>query len=185
MQEIPWPSWTRHLLSWMDQGVVKRLRRSHDLGDNPADAAAGQPDRAGRTFGQIKYSAADKRAAVIDGDDHAAVAMGDLEPGTERQAAVSRGHGVLVEALAGRGLAAGFIAVEGGHAREATSGTGRRGDRGIGVEPGPGGRPADSSGGRVAGVVMVMMVMAVVMPVRSGRGLGDAASEQESCGENS
>jgi hypothetical protein len=33
-------------------------------------------------------------------------------------------------------------------------------------------------------VVMMMMVMAVV-PMRSGRGFGDAPTEQESCGDNS
>ena len=64
-------------------------------------------------------------------------------------------------------------------------GTGRRGDRGIGVKPGTADRPADSGAGRAAGVVMVVMMMAVVMPVRSGRGFGDAPTEQESCGENS
>jgi len=30
-----------------------------------------------------------------------------------------------------------------------------------------------------------VVVMAVVMPVRFGRGFGDAATEQESCGDNS
>jgi hypothetical protein len=66
-------------------------------------------------------------------------------------------------------------------------GTGRRGDRGIGVKPRTADGSADSSAGRVAGVVMmvVMMMMAVVMPVRPGRGFGNAAPEQESCGENS
>jgi len=34
-------------------------------------------------------------------------------------------------------------------------------------------------------LVMMMMVVAVVMPVRSCRGFGDAATEQESCGDNS
>jgi hypothetical protein len=34
-------------------------------------------------------------------------------------------------------------------------------------------------------VMVVVMMMAVVMPVRSGRGFGDAPTEQESCGENS
>jgi hypothetical protein len=33
-------------------------------------------------------------------------------------------------------------------------------------------------------VMVVMMVMAVV-PMRSGRGFGDAPTEQESCGDNS
>ena len=54
----------------------------------------------------------------IDRDDDAAVADGSPELGAERQRAVGRGHGVLVEALTGGGLAAGFIAVRGGLSRE-------------------------------------------------------------------
>jgi hypothetical protein len=34
-------------------------------------------------------------------------------------------------------------------------------------------------------VVVVMMMAVVMVPVRSGRGFGDAPTEQESCGENS
>src|SRR5712664_4369272 len=166
--------------------AFKRPKRSgDDLGNHAADASAGQADGASGAGGQVKYTATDERATVVDGDDDAAVAMGDPELGAERQGAVGRGHSVLVEALAGCGLAAGFIAGKGGHAREATSGTGRRGDRGIGVEPGPGGRSADSRAGRVAGVMVVVVMMMAVVPVRSGRGFGDAPTEQESCGENS
>ena len=91
------------------QGVVRRPRRSYDLGYNPANA--GKPDRPGRAFGQVKYAAADEGTAVIDGDHHAAFAVGDPEPGAERQGAVRRSHGVLVKTLAGSGFAAGFTAV--------------------------------------------------------------------------
>ena len=68
------------------------------------------------------------------GDDDALAAMGHPQLGAERQRAVGCGHGVLVEALTGSGLAAGFIAVEGGHSREAATGP-MRADRGIGVAP--------------------------------------------------
>src|SRR5712691_1832221 len=166
--------------------AFKRPKRSgDDLGNHPADAGAGQADHAGSTGGQVKHTATDERAAVVDGDDDTASAMGHPELGAERQAAVGRGHGAGVHALARGSPAAGFVAVIGGHAREATSG--RRGDRGIGVKPGTADGPADSRAGRVAGVVMMMMVvvMAVVMAVRFGRGFGDAATEQESCGDNS
>src|SRR5713226_5719599 len=165
--------------------AFKRPKRSgDDLGNHPADASAGQADHAGSTGGQVKHTATDERAAVVDGDDDTASAMGHPELGAERQAAVGRGHGAGVHALARGGPAAGFVAVIGGHAREATSG--RRGDRGIGVKPGTADGPADSRAGRVAGVVMMMVVvMAVVMAVRFGRGFGDAATEQESCGDNS
>src|SRR6266480_5136720 len=156
--------------------ALKRPKRSgDDLGNHPADAGAGQADHAGRTGGQVEHTATDERAAVVDGDDDTAITMGHPELGAERQAAVGRGHGAGVHALARGGPAAGFVAVIGGHAREATSG--RRGDRGIGVKPRTAG-PADGRAGRVAGVMMMMMVvvvMAVVMPVRFSRGFGDAA----------
>jgi len=154
-------------------------RSGDDLGNHPADAGAGQADHAGRTGGQVEHTATDERAAVVDGDDDTAAAMGHPELGAERQAAVGRGHRVGVHALARGGPAAGFVAVIGGHAGEATSG--RRGDRGIGVKP----RTADSRAGRVAGVVMVVMMVMAVVPMRSGRGFGDAPTEQESCGDNS
>ena len=98
--------------------------------------------------------------------------------GSERWAA---GHGVLIEALARGGLAAGFVAVKGGHPREAASGARRRGDRGIGVAPG-----TRRKRRRVAGV-MGMMVVAVMMMVMPGfgRGFGDAPTDQKSCGEKS
>src|SRR5882757_10117336 len=133
-----------------------------DLGNHPADAGAGQADHAGSTGGQIKHTATDERASVVDGDDDTAIAMGHPELGAERQAAVGRGHGAGVHALARGGPAAGFVAVVGGHAREATSG--RRGDRGIGVKPRTADGRADGRAGRVADVVvmvMMMMMMAV------------------------
>src|SRR5258708_6610056 len=82
----------------------------------PAAAGAGEPHGAGCTRRQVEHAAADEGAAVVDGDNDAAAAMGDLEPGAERQRAVGAGHCVLVEARAGGGLAAGFVAVIGGHA---------------------------------------------------------------------
>jgi len=97
--------------------------------------------------------------------------MGDAQLGAERQGLVRRRHGVLVEALAGRGLAAGLIAVKGGHSREAVPGGGDHG--GIGVTP--------VAAGGFGGVVGMM----VVMPVVPGFGgcFGDAAADQESCGD--
>ena len=62
--------------------------RYNDLGDDAADAGAGQADGAGGAGGQVEHPAADERAAVIDGDDDAAAAMGDPELGAERQGAV-------------------------------------------------------------------------------------------------
>src|SRR6266702_4832222 len=139
---------THTQLDGTGRAFERPMRSGDDLGNPPADAGAGQADHAGRTGGQVEHTATDERAAVVDGDDDTAITMGHPELGAERQAAVGRGHGAGVHALAGGGPAAGFVAVIGGHAREATSG--RRGDRGIGVKPGTAG-PAD---GRVAGVMM-------------------------------
>ena len=112
---------------WLEQRAKENLRTPlvrktpwrgtyNDLGDHTADAAAGQTDHAGGTFRKIQHTTADERTAIIDGDDHAAAAMGDPQPGSERQMAMGGGHGVLIEALAGCGAATGFIAVIGGHA---------------------------------------------------------------------
>src|SRR6185369_16667087 len=87
----------------------------HHLGDDAADTCAGQADGAGCARRQVKHAAVDEGATVVDGNDHAAVTMGDLELGAERQGPVGSGHGVLVEALTGGGLAAGLIAIIGGH----------------------------------------------------------------------
>src|SRR5437763_3670069 len=144
-----------------------------DLGGDTTNAGTGQADGAGGTRGQIEDAATDERAAVIDGDDDALAAMGDAQPGAERQRAVGRGHGALVEALAGSGPAAGFIAVEGGHSREAVAGAGA--DRGVGIAP-----IATGGLGDMVGVV----VMTIVMP-GFGRSFGDAAADQESCGDQS
>src|SRR3954464_10753735 len=129
--------------------AFKRLTRLHDVCDDAADAGAGQTDRAGGTRGQVEYAAADERAAVVDGDDDAAVAMGHLQFGTERQGTVGRGHGALIEALARGGPAAGFTTVIRSHPREAASGTRGGGEGGIGVAPGATERPC----GRIAGVM--------------------------------
>src|SRR3954452_1011539 len=140
-------------------------RSGNHLGGDPADAGAGETHGAGGAGGEVEDAAADKRAAVVDGDDDAAVAVGHSEFGAERQAAVSRGHGVLVEARSGGGLAAGFVAVKGGHAREAVAAA----DRSVGIAP-----------GRIAGV---MGMVAVMMMPRFSRGFGDAPTKQESSGE--
>ena len=87
---------------------------------------------------------------------------------------MGRRQGVLIETLARRGLAAGFVAVERGHPRETVSGARRRGDRGIGGLPGIAVRLA-----------CVMRMVMAVMPVGSGRGFGDAPSDQKSCGDDS
>ena len=157
------------------KGRVRCPKRSQDLGSDAADAGAGQADGTGRSGRKIQNPATDERAAVVDGDDNALAAMGNPELGAEREAAVSRGHGVLIEALARGSLAAGFIAVKRGDTRKAASGARRRGDRGIGVAPG-------GVGGRIAGVVG-MMVMAVVVMPGFGGGFGNAPTDQESCGE--
>src|SRR5438270_9074956 len=93
----------------------------NDLGGDAADAGAGEADGAGGTGGEAEHPAAHEWATVIDGDDDARAAMGDAQLGAERQRTVRRGHGVLVEALARRGLAAGLVAVEGGHAGKASA----------------------------------------------------------------
>src|SRR5712672_2480302 len=90
-----------------------------DLGGNAADAGAGQTDGAGSTRREVEDTPPDEGTAVVDRHDDRSAAMGDAQLGAERQGPMRRCHGVLVEALAGRGLAAGFIAVKGGHAREA------------------------------------------------------------------
>ena len=139
-------------------------QRLHNLGDNAANAAARQPDRAGGTFRQIQDTAADERAAIIDGDHHAAAAVGNPQLGPERQTAMGGGHGVLVEALAGRGSAAGFTAVIGGYAGERPA---PMPERRIGVQPR---RPR----GLLDRSVMTPMMMSPAMPWNAaGRSLRD------------
>src|SRR5829696_5306550 len=145
-------------------GAVTRALRDH-LGGDVADAGAGEADGTGSALGEVEYASPDEGTTVIDGDDHALAAMGHPELGAERQRAVGCGHGVLIEALTGGSLAAGFITVKGGLSREA-----RRADRGIGVQP-----------IAALGFVRVAGVMAV-MPGFGGR-FGDAATDQESCGD--
>ena len=102
--------------------------------------------------------------------------MGHPQLGAERQGAVGRGHGVLVEALTGGGLAAGFIAVKGGHAREAVP----AGDGAIEALASRQELPAAPR--CVAAGVMVVMV---AMVPGFGGSFGDAATDQESCGDKS
>src|ERR1700690_3541044 len=101
--------------------------------------------------------------------------MGHPQPGAERKRAMGTGQGVLIETLAGGGLAAGFVAVKRGHAREAASGARRRGDRGVGVAPG-------FAGGAGVVVVMPMEVMVIVV-IAMGRSLCGTSAEYNSCGE--
>ena len=110
-------------------------RGSDHLGGHVADAGRGQADRACGGGGEVEHPSLDEGAAVVDRDDNAATPMGDAQLGAERQRPVGSRQGVLVEALAGGGLAAGFIAVERGNAREAAAGPRRRGDGRIGVPP--------------------------------------------------
>ena len=58
--------------------------RLNDLSDDAADAGAGQTDRAGSAGGQVQHPPTDEGAAVVNGDDYAAAAMGDPELGAER-----------------------------------------------------------------------------------------------------
>src|SRR6202035_3241438 len=106
-----------------------------DFGDDTADAGAGQTDRASRARGQIQHPTANERTTVIDGNDHAAVAMGYPEPGPKRQRAVGACHRILIETLARRGFAAGLCAVKGRYPREAASRARRRGEYAVGVAP--------------------------------------------------
>src|SRR6185436_2325608 len=137
----------------------------NDLGGDVADAGAGQSDGTGSARGEVEHASLDEGTTVIDRDDDALAAIVHPELGSEWQRAVSCGHGVLVEALSGSGLAAGFIAVKRCLSREAAPRT-LRADRGIGVEPA-------AVGLRVLGVV--------AMVPGFGRSLGDAATDQESC----
>jgi len=90
-----------------------------DFGDDTADAGAGQTDRASCARGQIQHPAANERTAIIDSNDHTAFPMGHPESGPERQRAVGACHRILIETLARRGFAAGFVAVKGRYPGEA------------------------------------------------------------------
>src|ERR1700749_4683114 len=96
-----------------DAFLCMRCKWLHDLGDDAADAGAGEADRAGSARRQVEHAASNERAAVVDGDDDTAVTMSDLQLGAEGQSAVGRSHGVLVKALARGGLAAGLVAIKG------------------------------------------------------------------------
>src|SRR6516165_2951596 len=89
-------------------------RLGDDFGGDAADARAGQADGARRGGGEIENPAFDEGAAVIDGDDDAAIAMGDAQLGAEGQRPVRAGERVLVKALARGGLPTGLVAIEGG-----------------------------------------------------------------------
>src|SRR4051794_6688798 len=59
-----------------------------DLGGDAADAAAGQANGTGRARGEVEHASPDEGTAVVDGDDHRSAAMGDAQPGAERQGLV-------------------------------------------------------------------------------------------------
>jgi hypothetical protein len=154
-------------------------QRLHNLGDDAANAAARQPDRAGGTFRQIQDTAADERAAIIDGDHNAAATVGNPQLGPERQTAMGGGHGVLVEALAGRGSAAGFTAVIGGYAGERPA---RMPERRISVQPRRPRGLLDRS--MMTPVMMVVVVMPMMMVTRTGRCLGHAPRKENGCSDH-
>lgn len=133
---------------------VSEERRLHDFGNDPADAAAREADSLGSTLGQVEHAAANEGAAIVDGDDDAAAAVGDPQTRTERQAAMSCSHCVLIEALARCGAAAGFVAVKGSYAGKASAAGGT--DRCIGVQPG------------IMGVMPMMVVVIVMVAVMPG-----------------
>ena len=60
----------------MDRDTATWRASGDDLGGDAADAGAGQADRTGSARGEVEDAAADERATVIDGDDHAAAADG-------------------------------------------------------------------------------------------------------------
>jgi hypothetical protein len=91
---------------------------------------------------------------------------------------VRRGQGVLVEALARRGPAAGLVAVIGGHAGEAVARARRRRHRRIGVAP------IGARVGIVLGGVAVMVRGPVVMPGFGGS-FGGSSTDEESCSDES
>src|SRR5262249_35927706 len=167
------PAWTRYL-----PGSLMKLRSTgasrDDFGRDLAETV--NAERAGRGGGQVEHPAAHERPAVVDGDDDAAAAMAHPELGAEGQRAVRAGHGVFVETLTGSGLAAGFIAVEGGDARKAMSGPRRR--HGIGAAQS---RLCAVVGDRAMARMGVVAVMMMVPGL--GRGLGGGATDQESCGD--
>jgi hypothetical protein len=140
-----------------------------DFGDDTADAGAGQTYRASRARGQVQYPAANERAAVIDGNDHTAVAMGYPEPGPKRQRAVGACHRILIETLARRGFAAGFVAVIRRYPGEAASQA----------------RQPTTARSAIEGAagVMGMAIAVMMMSMRFSRSFGDAPADQKSCGE--
>src|SRR5437016_5054323 len=90
---------------YRNDGARNRALRD-DLGGDPADAGAGQADRPRCARRQIEDTPPDEGTTIIDRDDDTLAAMGHPELGAERQRAVGRGHGALVEALTGRSPAA-------------------------------------------------------------------------------
>jgi len=81
----------------------------YDLSRPPLQAARGalrQVDVAGETAALF-----DERPAIVDAHHDGAALIGHAQERAERQGAVRRRHGVRIEPLAARGVAAGFEAV--------------------------------------------------------------------------
>ena len=90
VQEVLRPLRDATLTELLDRAGVQ-APSGDDLGGDPADAGAGQADRAGGAGGQVEHPAADERATVVDGDDDARppwVTRSLVPNGSERWAAV-------------------------------------------------------------------------------------------------
>jgi hypothetical protein len=92
--------------------LVWLLFGKDDLGSDTSDAGTCQADGARRGGREVEHPATAVGAAVVDRDLHASAAIRHPKLGAETQRAVGAGERVLVEALARRGLAAGFVAVK-------------------------------------------------------------------------
>src|SRR4029077_6720982 len=80
-----------------------------DFGRHAADATEANGLRGSRR--EVEHPAAHERAAIIDRDDDATVAVRDADAGAKWQRPMRGGHGAGVHALAGGGAVAGLIAV--------------------------------------------------------------------------
>ena len=147
-----------------------------DLGGDATDTGAGQADGARRGGGEVENPAPNERAAVINGDDDAAIAMGHAQLGAERQRAVRTGERILVKALARGGLPTGLVAIERGNAGEHASET--FADRAEGR-----GRRLGFLRGRVRDVARQVRIVMVMMPGFRRR-FGGSSTDHHSCGND-
>ena len=89
MQELATAFQPRNAYRALGRCGERATRLGDDLGGDAADAGAGEADGARSARREVEDAAANERAAVIDGDDDAAAAMGDPQLGAERQRAVA------------------------------------------------------------------------------------------------